>query len=255
MTRVVQLVHWKPLEAKERIQSLKQAGYEVRYVEPDPKGMMRHLRAGQFDAILIDLSRMPSHGREVGRACRRSPKLREIPLVFVDGDAEKVAAIRQMLPDATYTSWKKIGAALRKAIASPPVLPVRPSDGMSQFHGKPLAAKLGVKAGMTVALLRAPEEFRLEGEPDGVSWQGRVTAQAALVIWFVRTYRELDEGLALLAPRLRVPLWIAWPKQKSKQAPDLSFPVIRKLTRNLGLRESKICAIDDRWSGVRLTAP
>lgn len=252
---VVQLIHWKPAEAVARVKQLEAAGYRVRYVPPDPQGAMKHLREPGLDAIVIDLTRMPSHGREVGRGCRRSPSLRHIPLIFVEGDPAKVEAIRELLPDAVYTSWAKIRSGLRMAMARAVEDPVRPPDGVFARPGRPLGVKLGIKAGMEVALWRAPEDFVLEDLPEGARVEERITARAGLVIWFVRSHRELEEGLEWLGPRLRSPLWIAWPKQSSGLAPDLSFPGIRRLTRAQGLRESKICAIQGEWSGVRLTPP
>ena len=68
-------------------------------------------------AVVIDLSRMPSHGKYVGAWLRGSKSTRHIPLVFVGGEAEKVAAIKKQMPDAVYASVAGIGAALKKAIA------------------------------------------------------------------------------------------------------------------------------------------
>ena len=253
MARTIQLIHWKPAEAAPRVKQLEAAGYTVRYVEPDPQGTMKHLRNRGLDAIVIDLTRMPSHGREVGRACRRSPGLRHVPLVFVDGDPEKVAAIRELLPDAAYTSWARIRSGLREAIAGAPENPVRPADGVAADPGRTLAMKLGIRPGMTVAVWQAPEEFGLEDLPEGARVEERVTGRAGMVIWFVRSGRELEEGLEWLASRVRVPVWIAWPKQASGRARELSFPGIRERTRAHGFRESRVCAIDRDWSGVRLT--
>lgn len=251
----IQLIHWKPAEAEPRIRQLEAAGHEVLYVPPDPQGTLRHLRDQGLEAIVIDLTRSPSHGREVGRACRMSPSLRPIPLIYVDGEPEKVDLIKKILPDASYTGWSKIRSAIKQALRYPVEEPVRPIAYMETFHNKPLWKKLGIKPNDEIALLRAPEDFLVDQTPDGVRLVNRIAATTAMAIWFVRSQRELMDGLELIVNRIKIPLWIAWPKQASKLAPDLSFPGIRAETRKAGLRESKVCAIDQHWSSMRLSPP
>jgi hypothetical protein len=41
-------------------------------------------------------------------ALRQSKSTRCIPIVFVDGETEKVAAIKTMFPDAAFTKWSQI---------------------------------------------------------------------------------------------------------------------------------------------------
>ncbi len=59
------------------------------------------------EALVIDLSRMPSHGREVAVYLRGTKSTRHIPLVFVDGGEEKVAKIRELMPDAEMGAWRR----------------------------------------------------------------------------------------------------------------------------------------------------
>ena len=55
--------------------------------------LLRELREESPSAILIELTRLPAHGREVGAALRAARATRFIPLVFVGGEAEKVARV------------------------------------------------------------------------------------------------------------------------------------------------------------------
>ena len=64
-------------------------------------------------AVVIDLSRLPAQGGEVGAALRAGQLTRRLPLVFVDGLPEKVLPVRQMLPDAVYSTWTHIGEDLQ----------------------------------------------------------------------------------------------------------------------------------------------
>ena len=109
--------------------------------------------------LVIDLGRLPSHGRDVGVSMRQTRATRGIPLVFVDGDPEKVEPIRQLLPDAVYTDWPNIQPALRHAIANPPSQPVVLKSSLAGYSGTPLPRKLGIKPGYAVALPGAPDDF------------------------------------------------------------------------------------------------
>jgi len=105
----VVLVHWKAEEVAERIARLEKAGFKARWFESAIPENMRTVRKDPPLAMVIDLGRMPSHGRAVGIAMRQRKSTRCVPLVFVEGEPEKVARIREFLPDAEYTTWAKIG--------------------------------------------------------------------------------------------------------------------------------------------------
>ena len=122
----VQLIHWKKKEAKEKVVALRAAGYRVSYGNVHGTDMMRGIRTKPPAAVVIDLSRMPSQGRDLALWLRSTKATRRVPLVFVDGDTEKVARIRKVLPDAAYTSWNRVHSALKQALARPPAEPVKP---------------------------------------------------------------------------------------------------------------------------------
>ena len=86
------LIHWNRNEAAERIERLRAGGYEVSLAPLDGPSVLRELRAQPPDGVVIDLTRLPSHGREVGVALRRFKDTRHVPIVFVEGEAEKVVS-------------------------------------------------------------------------------------------------------------------------------------------------------------------
>src|SRR5262249_12381199 len=98
----IQLVHWKEEEGRARARELRAAGLRVEY-EVDAAAALRATKDDPPDAIVIDLSRLPSHGREVAWALRQTKRTRNLPLVFVGGEPARVARIRGELPDAVYT--------------------------------------------------------------------------------------------------------------------------------------------------------
>ena len=124
------------------------------------------------------------------------------------------------------------------------------------YSGTPLVKKLGIKSGSTVLLIGAPPGFRnaLTGLPADVRLSVRETAAADLVIWFVASRRQLDEGIARRAASLTAPgagLWMAWPKKASGVETDLTEDLIREAGLAYGLVDYKVCAIDATWSGLK----
>src|SRR5215470_10007304 len=156
--RRIRLIHWKAEEAAERVAKLRAAGYEVDYSELSP-GELRDWRNNPPAAFVIDLSRLPLQGRDVAIALRGYKTTRRTPLVFVEGEPEKVERVKVNLPDAVYTNWGRIRGSLKSAIAKPPVSPVVPASNLAGYSGAPLPKKLGIKPNSTVALVGAPKDF------------------------------------------------------------------------------------------------
>jgi CheY-like chemotaxis protein len=91
--RRLRLVQWNAAEARGRAATLRAAGYVVNHAQVTPE-TLRELRRNPPAAVVIDLSRIPSHGRDVALAIRGSKTTRHIPIVFVEGDAKKVAGVK-----------------------------------------------------------------------------------------------------------------------------------------------------------------
>jgi hypothetical protein len=143
----VRLFQWKAKEAGTLIAKLHAAGYEVVHNAETQSPSVREIKASGAVAVVIDLSRMPSHGKYVGAWLRGSKSTRQIPLVFVGGEAEKVDAIKKHMPDAVYASVAGVGAALKKAIRNPPSDPVVPRQMMETAPGRTAAQKMGFVKG------------------------------------------------------------------------------------------------------------
>ncbi|HZI95391.1 MAG TPA: hypothetical protein VFE84_14190 [Patescibacteria group bacterium] len=253
------LVHWNAVESKQRAELLRQAGYDVIIVGQNGD-WFRNLKENPPEAMVIDMSRLPSHGRDVALMVRQQKSTRRLPLVFVDGDPVKMARVRQLLPDAVYASWTGmtemtgIGASLKRAIAHPPAEPVVPASALAGYSGTPLPKKLGIKPGCTVALAGAPSGFpsTLGALPDKVKLVAGAKRRSDLTVWFVRTGAELSRGIGAMAERAPAGgLWIAWPKKTSAMAADLTQARVRQAGLAAGLVDYKICAIDDTWSGLK----
>lgn len=252
----IRLVHWKQEEVPERARRLEEEGYEVDGAVPGTSIGVRRLREDPPAAFAIDLGRLPSHGREVAFAVRESKALRAIPIVFVGGAEAKVKAVRAALPDATYTTWEEIGADLARAIANPPAAPVVPVSDSGPRSGRPLARKLGIKEGSTFVLVDAPDgiEQTLAPLPENVTLRRGNRGAREMTLWFVSTRREFERRFASVAKAVgEGTLWMAWPKGSSGVETDLSEDVIRDHAVANGMVDTKVCAIDETWSGLRLT--
>ena len=115
----LRLIHWNLAEAEEKARQLLSAGFSVQYDLPPYPELLRGLSQNPPDAILIDLSRLPSQGRDLGVALRQVKATRYVPLLFMGGEPQKIERIRELLPDATFTDWKEIENALKHALYGP----------------------------------------------------------------------------------------------------------------------------------------
>ena len=122
------------------------------------------------------------------------------------------------------------------------------------YSGTPLARKLGIKEGTRYSLPGAPpgSERTLAPVPPAAAAVGP-RAEADLVLLFETSAARLPRSFATQAKRLPPDgaLWIAWPKKSSGVATDLSFDVVRATGLAAGLVDTKVCAVDDTWSGLK----
>lgn len=47
-------------------------------------------------------------------------------------------------------------------------------------------------------------------------------------------------------------IWVSWPKTAAKVPTEITEDTIRELCLPLGLVDTKVCAIDETWSGLKL---
>jgi CheY-like chemotaxis protein len=248
MQRIL-FVHWNAEEAAVRAASLRALGYEVDYLKPDP-GSWKELQASPPAAVVIDLSRLPSHGREVGMALRQRKTTRLVPLVFVEGAPEKIEKVQSTLPDARYTTYAAIGPVLEDLLSNPPGEVVVPKSLSGPASPVPLLKKLGAREGQTIGLIHAPEGF--ERLIPGAVCKRQPRGKVPLTLWFVVSRRELESALPKMYERaVEGGIWIIWPKKASGAGSDLHSNLVREICLAKGLVDFKICAVDDVWTGMR----
>jgi CheY-like chemotaxis protein len=244
----VRLVHWNASEAAPLLAALRAAGHAVDYDEKVDSGGFRTIRASPPDAFVIDLSRLPSHGREVATFFRGQKATRHIPIVFVDGAPEKVEAIRQILPDAAYATPERLRSALRAALANRLASPVVPAQMMARYTSRSAAQKLGIREGTTAALIDPPRNYATAiGElPAGASLEEAPAAACPVTLWFVHDAASCRESLTRMrALAARTKLWILW-----RKGSDVTQPFLRESAASVGLVDYKICSVDAAWSAM-----
>ena len=122
------------------------------------------------------------------------------------------------------------------------------------YSGTPLAKKLGIKAGHTVAVLDEPEGFRTWLEPHEARLRKSLGRDPDVIVAFVIKRRVLERRIATGSEAIFPDgsLWVAWPKKASKVPTDVTEDVVRELALPLGLVDNKVCAVSEVWSGLRL---
>jgi hypothetical protein len=249
----LRLICWNAAEARDKAARLASAGYTVDF-EPFTPDVMKLVRQAPPAAVVIFLGRLPSQGRDVALQLRQFKSSRLTPLVLCGGDPLKLPKIRELLPDAVYTAWEDILPALEQALSNPPTVVVVPASSFAGYAGAPLIKKLGIHPHMRVGLLNPPPGFaqNIPNLPEGVDWCSQPGVLCDLVIWFIRTRKELDEGLAGVQPGIgKAGLWVVWPKKTSGVESDLTQVIVRKTGLAAGLVDYKVSAIDETWTGLR----
>jgi hypothetical protein len=126
------------------------------------------------------------------------------------------------------------------------------------YSGTPLPKKLGIKEGSRVALIGAPDGFdAVLGElPNDVRVSRRSTGDADVIVLFSTAFDRLQKDFVkamTMMPSTGGMLWIAWPKKASKMPTDLDENLIRDFGLAQGVVDTKVCAIDATWSGLRFS--
>lgn len=252
----IQYVHWNEQETEQRAVRIREMGFLVDCEPASEPGFRTAFRKDPPDAVVIDLSRLPSHGREVALWLTSTKSTRQIPVIFVGGAIDKIKATRQKLPDAAYTDWPQLAtdivSAIHRSQASRDPRIRRPSYSICSVT--PLVGKLGIKPGLRIAIVNAPDGFveLLGSLPDGTSIQTTLRGKPDLVIWFPKNAKDLENRIDELA--IKTPaggIWIAWKKQQKGINSNISQSMIRELALASSLVDYKICSIDETWSGLK----
>ena len=126
----------------------------------------------------------------------------------------------------------------------------------SSYSQTPLAKKLSLRDGQRVWFDAMPESVQDE------------IGEYALDLLFVASPEEgpdashifvterpaMEEKLTLLRDHMARDghVWVSWPKKASRVATDITEDTIREVALPMGLVDTKVCAVDEIWSGLKL---
>jgi CheY-like chemotaxis protein len=97
------LIHWNKAEALSLVQPIESAGWQVQWEAEDGARASKSIEENPPQAIIIYLTRLPSHGRETAHYLRNRASTRSIPILFVDGNPEAIIKTRAKIPDGIFT--------------------------------------------------------------------------------------------------------------------------------------------------------
>jgi len=124
------------------------------------------------------------------------------------------------------------------------------------YSGTPLAKKLNLRDGMRVWFDAMPDS--VADEIDEYALELRFVADPADGIdaahVFVTERAVLEARLNSLRKQIAPDgqIWVSWPKEAAKVPTDITEDTIRELCLPLGLVDTKVCAVDEVWSGLKL---
>jgi hypothetical protein len=124
---------------------------------------------------------------------------------------------------------------------------------MAGYSGTPLPKKLGISESSTLALIGHPDGV-IEELPPGVIVKYRARGSADVVVAFFTRRSDFERRIDRLAQMIFPSggLWVAWPKRVSGFDTDMHEGAVREVALPRGLVDNKVCAIDERWSGLRI---
>jgi hypothetical protein len=238
-----------------RTRDLEEAGYSVAAYGPLIRAQMISIRDQPPEAFIIDLSRVPSDGQAFAIWLRQQKNTRRVPILFVGGAAQKVARVREILPDIPAVAWEDVLPVLHDALNNPIENPIVPGT-FDSYSGTPLPKKLGIKSSSLIALLDAPEDFAQVLLP--LPEKARLVTTladsqgASIILLFCRSLADLAQNFTAASEALAKGgrLWIVWPKRASGIQSDIGERTVRAFGLDAGFVDYKISAIDQIWSGL-----
>jgi DNA-binding response OmpR family regulator len=109
------LVDWDADAAASHADALRRDGWQV-HVESENGGRAyRHIRTSVPDAVVIDLRRRPSHGREVGSALRELRATRSVPIVCIEDGEDAREQTRARIAGVSFSSHDALSYVLADA--------------------------------------------------------------------------------------------------------------------------------------------
>ena len=125
--------------------------------------------------------------------------------------------------------------------------------------------KLGMKPGMAILLVDAPDAYVDTIAVEGISavcvenarlehFVVKLSGKSDIVHLFANTRNDLFHGLAGAKSLIKQDgmIWVSWYKKAAKLPTEITEDTVREAALPLGLVDVKVCAVDEKWSGLKL---
>ena len=124
------------------------------------------------------------------------------------------------------------------------------------YSGTPLARKLGIKDGFDILTINEPGNYAelLAPMPDNATLSDASRSGVDMIHLFTNSR---DEPFGKLAQCVRLvkqdgSIWVSWYKKAAKLPTEITEDTVREAAFPLGLVDIKVCAVDEKWSGLKL---
>lgn len=122
------------------------------------------------------------------------------------------------------------------------------------YSGKPLFKKLGMRPGSKWRIINQPSDYKeLLGPVEEVNF---VQEDENLdgIHWFAKDSRTVEEAIHQGKDMITKSgmIWVSWYKKSARIPTDVTEDVIRDTALSLGLVDVKVCAVDAKWSALKV---
>ena len=127
---------------------------------------------------------------------------------------------------------------------------------MAGYSKTPLIKKLGIKENYKVRLIHPPDNFlaALGTLPDGIEFITDNSRLANYIHLFAKDIATFEQYIFQLEKEIEKDgiIWVSWYKKASKIPTDLTEYIVRNTALTTSLVDTKKCAVDEKWSGLKL---
>ena len=131
------------------------------------------------------------------------------------------------------------------------------------YSGTPLAKKLGIKEGFAILAVDAPSEYSSLVEPLPADAKitnvelravAKAKSESDIIHFFTNSRDDLFRSLPLLRKLIRQDgsIWVSWYKKAARLPTEITEDTVREACLPIGLVDVKVCAVDEKWSGLKL---
>ncbi len=133
------------------------------------------------------------------------------------------------------------------------------------YSGTPLAKKLGMNPDLAILFVDAPDSFIDEICGAGITafeveshrlhhFTEKLRGREDIVHLFTNSLDTLRQCLidSMKLIKQGGAIWVSWYKKAARLPTEITEDIIRDLALPLGLVDIKVCAVDEKWSGLKL---